>query len=266
MQDKKSIYLITTITSLLMIAIFVMVHFIAESTDKSRESVIVGFIYDGDESTPYTANLIKAQKAVELKYGDRVKVIVKSNVHSKDGGEQAMKELIAENCDLIFATSFDYGETAKRLAGENPEIQFCQASCMNANDEPVYENYHTFMGEIYEGRYASGVIAGMKLKEMIEKGTITKEQAKVGFVAAYPYAEVISGYTAFFLGVRSVVPEAVMEVIEAYDGVLPFVEKVSPEVINREFGLSKNAFKRALGRLLKEGRVEIGENRVYKIK
>ena len=212
MQDKKSIYLITTITSLLIIAIFVMIHVIAESTDKSRESITVGFIYDGDESTPYTANLIKAQKAVELKYGDRVKVIVKSNVHSKDGGEQAMKELIAENCDLIFTTSFDYGETAKRLAGENPEIQFCQASCTNANDDPVCENYHTFMGEIYEGRYASGVIAGMKLKEMIEKGTITKEQAKVGFVAAYPYAEVISGYTAFFLGVRSEVPEAVMEV------------------------------------------------------
>ena len=212
MQDKKSIYLITTITSLLMIAIFIMVHVIAESTDKSRESITVGFIYDGDESTPYTANLIKAQKAVELKYGDRVKVIVKSNVHSKDGGEQAMKELIAENCDLIFTTSFDYGETAKRLAGENPEIQFCQASCTNANDDPVCENYHTFMGEIYEGRYASGVIAGMKLKEMIAKGTITKEQAKVGFVAAYPYAEVISGYTAFFLGVRSEVPEAVMEV------------------------------------------------------
>ena len=68
------------------------------------------------------------------------------------------------------------------------------------------------MGEIYEGRYISGVIAGMKLKELLDKGTITKEQARVGYVAAYPYDEVISGFTAFFLGVRSIVPEALMDV------------------------------------------------------
>ena len=90
------------------------------------------------------------------------------------------------------------------------------ATCDNANEEPYLKNYHTFMGAIYEGRYASGVAAGMKLKELIENGRITVDDAKIGYVAAYPYAEVISGYTAFLLGVRSVVPDAVMTVKYTY--------------------------------------------------
>ena len=68
------------------------------------------------------------------------------------------------------------------------------------------------MGEIYEGRYVSGIVAGMKLKEMIDQGVISPDEAKIGYVGAFPYAEVISGYTAFILGVRSVVPSAVMTV------------------------------------------------------
>ena len=100
----------------------------------------------------------------------------------------------------------------KKLAEKYPDIEFCMATCSNANEEPRLENYHTFMGAIYQGRYTAGVAAGMKLQELIDNGTITKEQAKIGYVAAYPYAEVISGYTAFLLGVRSVVPDAVMSV------------------------------------------------------
>ena len=73
-------------------------------------------------------------------------------------------------------------------------------------------NYHTFMGTIYQGRYISGIVTGMKLRELIEQKKLTPAQAKIGYVAAFPYAEVISGYTAFFLGVRSVVSEAVMTV------------------------------------------------------
>ena len=72
------------------------------------------------------------------------------------------------------------------------------ATCANANEEPVLKNYHTFMGKIYQGRYTAGVAAGMKMKELIKEGVITEQQAKIGYVAAYPYAEVISGYTAIF--------------------------------------------------------------------
>ncbi len=56
--------------------------------------------------------------------------------------------------------------------------------------------------------------------------------------------------------------EMVYEAILSYDGVLPFTDKVSPEIIEREMGLSKNAFKRAVGRLLKEGRIEIREHSI----
>ncbi|MBO5488291.1 MAG: BMP family ABC transporter substrate-binding protein, partial [Eubacterium sp.] len=112
----------------------------------------------------------------------------------------------------VFTTSYGYGEKTKEYAEKYPNVQFCQATCSNANEEPELDNYHTFMGSIYQGRYASGVVAGMKMKELIDEKAITPEQAKVGYVGAYPYAEVISGYTAFLLGVRSVVPEAVMTV------------------------------------------------------
>ena len=98
----------------------------------------------------------------------------------------------------------------KEVAQEHPEIQFCVPTGDNANQEPVLSNYHNCYGTIYQGRYVCGVVAGVKLKEMIENGIITPKQAKIGYVAAFPYAEVISGYTAFYLGVRSVVPEATM--------------------------------------------------------
>ena len=212
MKDKKTIYLVTVITASLMIGIFVAIHLIQINMDKSREFITVGFVYDGDESTPYTANFIKAQKAAELKLGTRIHVIVKSNTHSAEGGEQAIKELVDEGCDLIFTTSIGYAEAAKKLAGTYPNVQFCEATAPDANTDPKYDNYHTFMGEIYQGRYISGVIAGMKLKEMLNQGIISADEAKVGYVAAYAQPEVISGYTAFFLGVRSEVPEAKMEV------------------------------------------------------
>ncbi|MCR5119768.1 MAG: BMP family ABC transporter substrate-binding protein [Lachnospiraceae bacterium] len=172
----------------------------------------VGFVYDGDESAPYTYNFMRAQKAVAAQYGERVQISVKSNTSEEDA-EAAINELIAEKCDLIFTTSYGYGESAKKLAMEHPEIQFCQATCSNANTAPYCANYHTFMGEIYSGRYIAGLVAGQKLKELINSGRITPEMAKIGYVAAYPYAEVISGYTAFLLGVRQMVPGAVMSVI-----------------------------------------------------
>lgn len=174
-------------------------------------SIKVGFVYVGDTSTGYTNNFYKAQQAVEKEYGERVTTIAKFNV-PEDQAEGALQALVEEGCKLIFATSYGYGESTKAYAKEHPEVQFCQATCDNANEEPYLSNYHTFMGRIYEGRYVSGVAAGMKLRELIDDGKITKDQARVGYVAAYPYAEVISGYTSFLLGVRSVAPEAVMTV------------------------------------------------------
>lgn len=178
------------------------------NTDKT---IKVGLIYVGDSSDSYTSNFAKAQREIETKYADNVETIAKYNV-TEDSVEPALIELINDGCDLIFTTSYGYGEKTKEIAAQYPDVQFCQATCNNANNEPFLSNYHTFMGNIYQGRYISGVVAGMKLKELIDSGKIASDQAKIGYIGAFPYAEVISGYTAFFLGVRSVVPEAVMTV------------------------------------------------------
>lgn len=184
-------------------------RFSAKSSE--ADQVKVGFIYDGDAATPYSANFMRAEEALKNELGDRVTVIPIRNVSEADS-EAHIRSLAEAGCDIIFTTSYGYEETAKSLAHEYPDVEFCQATGDNANTDPVLPNYHTFMGEIYEGRYISGVLAGMKLHEMISAGTISAEEAVVGYVAAFPYAEVISGYTAFFLGVRSVVPDAVMKV------------------------------------------------------
>lgn len=206
----KKTYIVTTLCTCIIVIAAVLVT--ALFFHKSEEKILkVGFIYVGDASTAYTNNFIEVQDAITEKYKKRVETIAMCNV--AEGTEQEyLQRLVDSGCELIFATSYNYGETMKRFAQKYPDIQFCMATCSNANEEPYLENYHTFMGAIYQGRYTAGVAAGMKLQELIEDGTITKEQARIGYVAAYPYAEVISGYTAFLLGVRSVVPDAVMSV------------------------------------------------------
>jgi basic membrane protein A len=96
-------------------------------------------------------------------------------------------------------------------ASEYPDVQFCHATGYQAASSGL-DNMHNYFTDVYESRYVSGVVAGMKLNEMIEDGTITEDTAKIGYVGAFPYAEVISGYTSFFLGVRSQCPSATMEV------------------------------------------------------
>lgn len=206
----KKIYGITIFSVLLVFVVALGIHNVWKDSGTDK-TIKVGFVYVGDASTSYTNNFIKAQNAIENQYGEQVETIGKYNV--LEGKEDvAFQELIDDGCELIFSTSYGYGETAKGFALEYPDIEFCQATCSNANEEPVVENYHTFMGSIYQGRYLSGVVAGMKLQELIDSGAFSSEQAKVGYVGAYPLPEVISGYTAFLLGIRSVVPEATMVV------------------------------------------------------
>lgn len=183
----------------------------ARTKQQARDHVKAGFLYVGDAATSYTANFIRAENSLKTEFGDQVETVSLANV-SEANSETALRTLAEEGCDIIFATSYGFGEAAKKVAFEYPDIQFCQATCDNANTEPVLDNYHTFMGEIYEGRYVTGVIAGLKLRELVKSGIISEEEAVIGYVAAFPFAEVISGYTAFFLGVRSIMPEAVMRV------------------------------------------------------
>ncbi len=203
---------ICIVTSLAVVLLCAVLFFTVLKKDSSDRIVKVGFVYSGDESEPYAHNFIMSQHAVEAEFGDRVEVSVRSNIpDAEEDSEKAIRSLAEEGCDVIFIT-LGYAESAKRLAAEFPDIQFCQQAGGNSEQADTTRNYHTFMGRIYEGRYVSGVAAGMKLREMIDARVITAEQARVGYVAAYPSGDVISGYTAFILGIRSVVPKAVMTV------------------------------------------------------
>ena len=202
-------YITTMISAALVITLFAIYNLFITENRTDDKVIKVGFVYIGDESNPYTYNFIRSQKAVETEFGDRVEISVKENV-SEGTEETPIRELAEDGCEIIFTTSYGYGDTVKKLAAEYPKVQFCQATGANANEKPVQKNYHTFMGHVYQGRYVAGVVAGMKIQEMIQEGLISQEEAKVGYVAAFPYAEVISGYTAFILGIRSVVPSAHM--------------------------------------------------------
>ncbi len=199
------------ITALVAIGIAFGIRMINQSGVSHRLTVTAGFIYDGDESTPYSANFIRAARQLDDIFGEKLTIIEKYNVPHESSGE-VIEELVSDGCNIIFTNSYGYGETVKNMALKYPEVEFCAATCDNANSGTSAANYHTFMGEIYQGRYISGIAAGEKLNEMIQNGTITQDKAVLGFVAAYPCAEVISGYTAFLLGARSQCPSAVMRV------------------------------------------------------
>lgn len=204
----KRVYIVTIVTcAVFLTALVCLLRFL--NLAAGREELKVGFIYDNDESTPYTYNFSLAKDALEKKYGKKVEIFTCSNVLD-DEMEAPLRELAEKGCDIIFFNG--YSTLVKELAPEYPDIQFCQTSYMDMSDQTVPENYHTFKGEAYQGRYVSGIAAGLKIKEMIDNSVITSDQATVGFVAAFETSELVSGYTAFLLGVRSVVPEAVMRV------------------------------------------------------
>ena len=195
------------------ICILMLLAFALSSGFFTRSSVegtlTVGFIYSEDESTPYTYNFTQGQRALEEHYGSRVKILVQSNVHGKEA-EEPIRDLVRKGCRLVFINADT--EAAAQLCAEYPDVQFCQVSLPGIDPKELPENYHTFNGEIYQARYAAGVAAGMKLRAMMDAGELRPEDAKVGYVAANNSAEVVSGYTAFILGIRAEAPEAVMRV------------------------------------------------------
>ncbi len=204
----KRVYIATALTCLAIMAVLAGI-FRLLNLSGTKNNLKIGFIYDNDESTPYTYNFSLAKDALEKKYGSRVEILTRSNVLD-DEMEEPLRELAGDGCDIIFFNG--YSELVRKLAPEYPNTQFCQTSYMDMSDQTVPENYHTFKGEAYQGRYVSGIAAGMKIRQMILEGIISEDQAVVGFVAAFPTPEVISGYTAFLMGVRSIVSPAVMRV------------------------------------------------------
>ena len=171
----------------------------------------VGLICLHDDSSTYDKNFIESMyRAIDNLGLDRSQLELVTGVREDNGCYETATELAA-TCDIIFADSFGHEQFMMRAAQENPDVYFCHSTGTRAHTSNL-NNYFNAFASIYEGRYLAGVAAGMKINEMINNGTITPEQAKVGYVGAYPYAEVVSGYTSFFLGVRSEVPSATMYV------------------------------------------------------
>ena len=182
------------------------------SGNGTAKSIKVGFIFLHDENSTYDKNFIDAANAAAAAMGLSEKdVIMKVNIPEGPECYDAACELVDEGCDLIFADSFGHEDFMIQAAKEFKDVQFCHATGTKAHTEKL-PNYHNAFASIYEGRYLAGIAAGMKLNEMIASGKITAEQAVIGYVGAWPYAEVKSGYTAFFLGARSVCPSATMKV------------------------------------------------------
>lgn len=204
----KRVYITTIAAALLVLAVFSWVY--SFWTGKPGvETLKVGFIYDNDESTPYTYNFMLAQHALEKELGDQVKIYTRSNV-ADVGALDAAQELVEQGCKVIFTNN--YSDEIVEAAALFPETQFCQNGYNSGSHENNPANYHTFNGTVYQGRYVTGVAAGMKVQDLIDNGAIAADEAVLGYVGAFPSVEVVSGYTAFLLGVRSVVPSATMRV------------------------------------------------------
>ena len=183
-----------------------------EDGNKDAASIKVGFICLHDENSTYDKNFIDAAKAACKNAGlSEDQYIIKTNIPEGQECYNAAAELVDAGCNVVFADSFGHEDFMIQAAKDFPKVQFCHATGTKAHTEKL-SNYHNAFASIYEGRYLAGVAAGMKLNEMIEAGKFTADEAKMGYVGAFTYAEVISGYTSFYLGAKSVCPTVTMDV------------------------------------------------------
>ena len=202
---KKLVALLLTIALCLSCA----AAFALEGQPVAKENVKVGFIFLHDENSTYDLNFINAAKEACEELG--VPYVLRTNVDEGQACYETAVDLVAQGCNIVFADSFGHESFMIEAAMKYPNVEFCHATGTRAHTEGL-ANYHNAFASIYEGRFLAGVAAGLKLNEMIDAGLITAEEAKIGYVGAFPYAEVKSGYTSFFLGARYVCPSATMEV------------------------------------------------------
>ena len=181
--------------------------------DATAAKVKVGFITLHDENSTYDKNFIDAAKEACANLGlvENEDYFIKTNVGETEQCAEVAADLVDAGCNIIFADSFGHEPYMIEVAKANPEVQFCHSTGTRAHTEGL-ANYHNAFASIYEGRYLAGIAAGMKLNAMIEAGDIKAEEAKMGYVGAFTYAEVVSGYTSFYLGAKSVCPTVTMDV------------------------------------------------------
>ena len=181
-----------------------------EEGEKEATAVKVGFIFLHDEQSTYDKNFMDAAKKACEEMG--VEYAQKTQIpENKDCYDAAVDLIETDGCNVIFADSFGHESFLIDAAKKYPDVQFCHATGTQAHTAGV-ANFHNAFASIYQGRYLAGVAAGLKLNEMIEAGKITADKAKMGYVGAFTFAEVISGYTSFYLGAKSVCPSVTMDV------------------------------------------------------
>ena len=197
----------------------------SDSSDSGTEvqyTLNVGAILVGDETEAYTlAHMNGMEEAVEIlaEEGIEVNLSYKKGIPESDEVETNAIDLIADGCTLIVTNSYGHQYYVDNVVESYPDVTVVAMTGDLAADSG-YDNYYNAFTKVYEARYVSGVVAGLKLQELIEEGTLTEENMpdafdedgniKIGYVGAYSYAEVVSGYTAFFLGVQSVVENVTM--------------------------------------------------------
>ena len=175
-------------------------------------AVKVGFICLHDENSTYDLNFLNGAKEAIANLGlTEADYIIKTNIPEGQECYEAAMDLVDAGCNIIFANSFGHEPYMLQAAQEVPDVEFCHSTGTMAHTAGV-ANYHNAFASIYEGRFLAGVAAGMKLNEMIEAGEITADQAKMGYVGAFTYAEVVSGYSSFYLGAKYVCPSVTMDV------------------------------------------------------
>ncbi len=182
----------------------------ADDNTPAASDLKVGFIFLHDEQSTYDKNFMDAAKAACENMG--VEYAQKTQIpESKDCYDAAVELIEVDGCDIIFADSFGHESFLIDAAKKYPDVEFCHATGTQAHTAGL-ANFHNAFASIYEGRYLAGVAAGMKLNEMIENGDITADEAKMGYVGAFTFAEVMSGYTSFYLGAKSICPSVTMDV------------------------------------------------------
>ena len=201
---KKFVALVLTLV--LCLSVFVC------SANAEVSDVKLGVILLHDEDSTYDLNFINGvYEAVEALGMEEDQVIIKRSIPESNECYEAALDLVDEGCTVIFADSFGHETFMIQAAKECPDVEFCHATGTMAHTVGL-ENFHNAFAAIYEGRYLAGIAAGMKLNEMKENGKLKGEVPMMGYVGAFTYAEVISGYTSFYLGAKSVCPDVQMKV------------------------------------------------------
>jgi len=201
------------IVALVLALCLCLTAFAALADGVAKENIKLGVITLHDELSTYDKNFIDAAKEAAANMGlteDQIKIV--SGIQEEEICYTTAAELAEDGYNIIFADSFGHVDFMIKAAQEFPEVEFCHATGTKAHTEKL-ANFHNAFASIYEGRFLAGVAAGMKLKQLQEEGKLKGETPLMGYVGAFPYEEVKSGYTSFFLGAKSIVPEVQMKVI-----------------------------------------------------